>query len=78
MRSTGPALFVCADLSPDPRPDVIDEEISTYKLIQNRHGSERAAFQKTDVGDSCDVEACVKKAVELENGRLDMQVSRFF
>lgn len=35
-------------------------------------------FQKTDVGDSGDVEECVKKAVELGNGRLDMQVFPFY
>lgn len=68
----GTRLVLCADLFPNPRPGVIDEEIPTHELIVSRHGSGRAAFQMTDVSESRDVEACVKKAVELGNGRLDM------
>lgn len=68
----GTRLVVCADLFSNPRPGGIDEEIPTHQLIVNRHGSGRAAYQKTDVGNSRDVEACVKEAVELGNGRLDM------
>ena len=74
----GARLVVCADLFPSPRPGGIDEEIPTHELILNRHGSGRAAFQKTDVSSSHDLRTCVEKAVELGNGRLDMQVFHFF
>lgn len=73
----GTRLVVCADLRPNPCPGIIDEEIPTHELILNRHGSGRAAFKKTDVGNSRDIEECVRKAVELGKGRLDMQVSPF-
>lgn len=68
----GTRLVVCADLRPTSRPGVVDEEIPTHELILTRYGSGRAVFQKTDVGDSHDVEECVKKAVDLGKGRLDM------
>lgn len=74
----GTRLVVCADLFPNPRPGMMDEEIPTHELISNRHGTGRAVFQKTDVCDSREVETCVETAVELGNGRLDMQVFYFF
>ena len=70
-------LVVCADLRPTSRPGIVGEEIPTHELILIRYGSGRAVFQKTDVGNSSDVEACVKKAADLGKGRLDMQVSPF-
>lgn len=73
----GTRLVVCADLRPNPRPGIIDEEIPTHELILSRHGPGRAAFTKTDVGKSRDIEECVKKAVDLGKGRLDMQVFPF-
>ena len=65
--------MVCADLQATPRPGVDGETVPTHELIRTRHGSDRATFLKTDVGDPHDVEACVKGAVEQGRGRLDMQ-----
>ena len=74
--SHGAKLVICADLQAEPR-DVgveIDAGIPTHDLVQQRYGSGRAIFVRTDVGVESHLQECVAEAVE-KAGRLDMYVS---
>lgn len=63
------AFILCADLNGGPPAG---ETTTTDDLITQRHGSGRAAFCKTNVGETEDVAAAVAKATEYGGGRLDM------
>ena len=59
----GTRFVLCADLKPEAPPNEFGQ-IPTDELIRMQYGANRAAFAKTDVGVSADVEGCVREAVE--------------
>ena len=72
--SQGARFVLCADLKPDV-PSFEEEQVPTDQLIRSRYGERKAAFLKTDVTRSQDVEDCVGKAVTEGEGRLDVMVN---
>ena len=70
--SHGTRLIVCADLQPEPQLGIDVKDTPTHELICQRYGKDRAIYQRADVGNGVDVEACVAAALKLGGGRLDM------
>ena len=66
------AKVVCADLTPNARPEISCETTTTtLELLQKEGGPDRSIAVKADVSVAKDVEGLVEQAVE-HFGRLDM------
>ena len=66
------AKVVCADLTPNARPEVSHETTATtLELLQQEGGKERSIAVKADASKASEVEAAVQQAVK-QFGRLDM------
>lgn len=66
------AKVVCADLTPNARPEVEEERVTpTHELIQ-RNGAD-SLFLKTDVAEEKDMEELMTRTVA-HYGRVDMSV----
>ena len=66
------AIVVCADLTPNARPEVEEErDTPTHELIQQK--GQKSLFVKMDVAEEKDMEKLIAQAVE-HYGRLDMSV----
>ena len=66
------AKVVCADLSPDARPEISHETTTTtLELLQKEGGQDRSIAVKTDVSKGEDMKEVVDQAVK-HFGQLDM------
>ena len=66
------AKVICADLSPNARPEINHETTTTtLELLQKEGGHDRSIAVKTDVSKAEDMKELVEQAVK-HFGRLDM------
>ena len=71
--ANGAYPIICADLRPEAHGDwgTTEASTSTHELIRQRYGDGKAVYLKTDATVAKDMEALVRKAVDV-GGRLDV------
>lgn len=71
--ANGASPIICSDLRPDAhgKMGVTEASVPTHELICQRYGQAKAVFVEADVTVAKDMEAVVRKAVDL-GGRLDV------
>ncbi|KAL8747192.1 MAG: hypothetical protein Q9190_000899 [Brigantiaea leucoxantha] len=74
--ANGACPIVCSDLQPNARHDwgVAEANISTHELICQRYGKDKAVYVQTDATVAVQMEALVRRAVEV-GGRLDVMIN---
>jgi len=74
--SHGTELVVCADLTPYPRPDGVEQDLTpTHSLINSIYGDLKAVFIETDITDEKSVQNMVHQAFMAGTLRIDILVN---